>query len=120
MKLADLLEEYAKHSALNFGQVLHGVRNLGSHPDYDDVAVRGSLRHVGLSAMLRARRIVNDLFFTLLPPQWHHSRDELRAMRDVPIKRWFLYGYAAWRFTDSGELKLDLCAADKRWDPRCK
>jgi hypothetical protein len=115
-----LLEEYAKHSALNVGQVLHGLVHLGSHPDIDDVAERGSLRHVFLSALLRTSRLGNDLFFTLIPPHWHHTPDDLRVIRSVSIGKWFLYGFAAWRFTESGALKADSNAADRRWDPRCK
>jgi hypothetical protein len=120
MKLAVLLEEYAKHSVLNFGQVLHGAVHVGSHPDVDEVATRGSLRHLFLSARLRTRRLGNDLLFAMIPPHWHHTPDELRVMRGVPIGKWFFYGFAAWRFTESGDVKADLSAADRRWDPRCK
>jgi len=120
VRLVSLAEEYAKHSALNFGQVLHGIAHLGSHPDFDAVAPRGGLRHLGLSALLRSKRIANDLFFAVIPPHWHHTPDELRVMREVPIHKWFMYGYAAWQFTDTGERKADTSAADARWDPRCK
>jgi len=120
MKLFVILEEYAKHSALNFGQVLHGVVHFGSHPDFDDVAVRGSLRHRVLSARLRATRLGNDLFFALIPPHWHHTPEDLDVMRSVPLGKWFFYGFAAWRFTESGDVKADLSAADRRWDPRCE
>jgi hypothetical protein len=120
MKLSALLEEYAKHSALNFGQVLHGALHLGSHPDIDPVASRGTFRHFYRSALLRSRRLGNDLFFALIPPHWHHSSEELRVIRGVPMRKWFFYGFAAWRFTESGEVKPDLSSADPRWDPRCK
>jgi len=120
MTLAAILEEYAKHSALNFGQVLHGVVHVGSHPDIDEIAARGSLPHVVLSVLLRTRRLGNDLFFAVIPPHWHHTPDELRVIRTVPIGKWFFYGFAAWRFTESGAVKPDLSAADRRWDPRCK
>ena len=114
------LEDYGKHAALNFGQALQGARYLFSHPDIDDRARRGTVRHASLSAQLRLRRIVNDLFFAILPPQSHHSADELRAMRFHPLLRWFQYGYCAWRFDDTGREKLDLAGVDRRWDPRCK
>lgn len=120
MKLAAVLEEYAKHSALNFGQALHGVLHLGSHPDFDHVAARGSLRHLVLSARLRSKRLGNDLFFALIPPHWHHTPDDLRVIRSVAIGKWFFYGFAAWRFTESGDEKADLSTADRRWDPRCE
>jgi hypothetical protein len=120
VKLLALLEEYAKHSALNFGQVLHGALYLGSHPDIDEVATRGSFRHRYRSALLRGQRLGNDLFFALIPPHWHHTPEELRALRGVSLRKWFFYGFAAWRFTESGEVKPDLSNADPRWDPRCK
>ena len=56
MKLSALLEEYAKHSALNFGQVLHGALHLGSHPDIDPVANHGTFRHFYRSALLALGR----------------------------------------------------------------
>ena len=114
-------EEYTKHSALNFGQALQGLRYLFSHPDFDSVAPRGTLRHAFLSAGLRSRRAVNDLFFALIPPHWHHTREELASMTKVPVSMWFLAGYCAWRFTESGELlSPPPTDVDKRWDPRCE
>jgi hypothetical protein len=113
-------EEYAKHFALNLGQALQGIRYLFSHPDFDAVAPRGSIRHAALSVRLRSKRVANDLLFALLPPHWHHTRAELAQMRKTPLGRWFQYGYCAWRFTDSGEPLNELPSdVDKRWDPRC-
>ena len=120
MKAALFVEDYAKHAALNFGQTMHGLRNLFSHPDFDDVAPRGSFKHFFLSLSLRARRVANDFSFSVIPPHWHHTADELRIMRTISISRWFTYGYAAWRFTEAGEAKSDLSGADPRWDPRCR
>jgi len=114
------LEEYLKHSALNLGQALQGVRYLFSHPDVDEIASKGSFRHALLSARLRSKRVGNDLFFALIPPHTHHSRDELGSMRRTRTLRWFQYGYCAWRFTESGEIKPDLARVDRRWDPRCR
>lgn len=113
------IEEYAKHTALNLGQTLHGVRYLLSHPDIDRTAPRGSLRHAALSGRLRLMRVFNDLFFALAPPHLHHTRAELGAMRTQSLGRWFQCGYGAWRFTENGELKPDVAGADPRWDPRC-
>jgi hypothetical protein len=112
-------EEYAKHAALNFGQAMQGLRYFFSHPDMDRVARRGSLRHAFASVGLRARRIANDLYFALIPPRWHHTREELRGMTQVSMGRWFQYGYCAWRFTGEGAVKPDLSGVDRRWDPRC-
>jgi hypothetical protein len=113
------LEEYAKHSVLNLGQVLQGLRYFFSHPDIDATRRRGTLGHALASARLRAKRIANDFFFTLLPPHWHHTREELAGMASIPLSRWFQCGYSPWRFTESGDLKEDLGDADRRWDPRC-
>jgi hypothetical protein len=112
-------EEYAKHAALNFGQALQGARYLFSHPDIDERARRGTLRHARLSLCLRGRRTLSDLFFAIVPPHWHHSREELRAMRDISFTRWFQYGYCAWRFDEAGAPKSQLAGVDRRWDPRC-
>lgn len=120
MKVARVLEEYVKHSALNLGQAAHGLAHFGSHPDIDATARRGTLQHFLLSARLRTRRLGNDLFFAVIPPHWHHTPEELRGMCDVSLKQWFTYGFAAWRFTESGSLKAELTNADRRWDPRCK
>jgi hypothetical protein len=63
--------------------------------------------------------VANDLYFALIPPHWHHTRDELRGMTRVSMARWYRYGYCAWRFNEDGEPKSDLAGADRRWDPRC-
>lgn len=114
------LEEYAKHTALNLGQALQGIRYFYSHPDADLLASRGSFKHVALSGAIRFKRVANDLFFAAIPPHWHHTPSELKVLCEVPLARWFQYGYCAWRFTDSGSPKADLSEVDKRWDPRCK
>ncbi len=111
---------YARHTALNLGQALQGIRYLYSHPDVDRAAPRGTARHVALSLGLRSRRVANDLFFAVIPPHWHHSREELAQLTAISAGRWFLYGYCAWRFTETGEAKDPLPAdVDRRWDPRC-
>jgi hypothetical protein len=112
-------EEYAKHAALNFGQAMQGLRYFFSHPDMDGVSPRGSLRHMRASASLRAKRVANDLYFALIPPHWHHTREELRGMTQIQMGRWFQYGYCAWRFAEDGTMKQDLSGVDRRWDPRC-
>jgi hypothetical protein len=120
MPMFRFLEEYLKHFALNFGQALQGIRYFFSHPDIDAISPRGSIRHAATSAGLRSKRILNDFFFALTPPHWHHTREELSSMRRIATSRWFQYGYCAWRFTESGETKADLAGVDRRWDPRCR
>src|SRR6185312_4644191 len=53
METLRFLEEYAKHTALNLGQALQGLRYLTSHPDVDVRAPRGSLLHALLSLNVR-------------------------------------------------------------------
>lgn len=121
MRAAKFFEEYAKHTALNLGQALQGLRYLTSHPDVDTRAPRGTLQHALLSTALRARRVANDLLFAAIPPHWHHTPEELVGMTTISLRRWFQYGYCAWRFTDTGEPRTDLDAhVDRRWDPRCQ
>jgi len=120
-KIRRLAVEYTKHAALNLGQALQGVRYVYSHPDIDERAPRGGARHFALSVWLRARRIGNDLFFAAIPPQWHHTPDELEVMTRIPTSKWFQYGYCAWRFDDEGWPKRELPPdIDRRWDPRCQ
>ena len=118
--MQNVLEEYIKHSSLNIGQALQGIRYLLTHPDIDELAPRGHSRHAFLSFRLRAKRIINDLFFAAIPPHWHHSKEELSSMCKTPLHRWFQYGYCAWRFTEDGRLRDDVVGVDRRWDPRCK
>lgn len=119
--LRRLGEEYLKHTVLNLGQAMQGLRYLYSHPDADLEAQRGSLRHLRLSLQLRSKRVLNDLLFAAIPPHWHHSAEELARMTSVPTSRWFQYGYCAWRFDETGAPKVPLPpGVDKRWDPRCK
>ncbi|MEO6280470.1 hypothetical protein [Roseateles sp.] len=118
--MIQFLEEYFKHTILNLGQALQGIRYFASHPDCDRLAPRGSMRHALLSMRLRFRRVSNDVFFALIPPHWHHTPEELSSMTRVPARRWFQYGYCAWRFTETGEAKTDLTNVDRRWDPRCE
>jgi hypothetical protein len=117
--MIQVLEEYARHAALNFGQALQGVRYFYSHPDIDRGAARGTAKHLIRSMSLRAKRVVGDVFFAVMPPHGHHSRDELRGMTSIAMSRWFQYGYCAWRFDETGAPQSDLSEIDRRWDPRC-
>lgn len=115
------LEQYAKHSALNFGQVAQGLRFLLTHPDMDRAASPGTLKHMAKSAPYRMRRIGNDLFFALIPPHWHHTPDELASLQPFSLWHWFQAGYRPYRFRESGEwLPRHEATREARWDPRCK
>ncbi len=120
MLVLNVFEEYLKHFALNIGQAFQGIRYFWTHPDIDVLVARGQLLHVWLSFCLRAKRIANDLFFAILPPHWHHTKDELAGMRSISVHRWFQYGYCAWRFDENGNPRVDIGQVDRRWDPRCK
>lgn len=61
------LRDYAKHSALNLGQVLRHLRYLTDLPD--------TPRNKAIKQ--RLRWIANDLYYTVTPGQWHHTQDEL-------------------------------------------
>ena len=115
-----IVEEYSKHAALNLGQALQGLRFLFSHPDFDSIASKGTVRHALLSARLRSRRFVNDLLFALLPPHWHHTQEELAQLKQNSLLKWFQCGYSPWRFSEVGEYLNPLPPnVDRRWDPRC-
>ena len=115
------LEEYLKHSALNLGQALQGLRFLLTHPDIDGIAPPGTFRHVLHAIPLRLKRIANDLFFAVLPPHWHHTRGELATLRLLPVRSWFQCGYGPYRFAETGEMLSDAAMVrEPRWDPRCK
>jgi hypothetical protein len=114
------LEEYLKHSALNLGQAVQGLRFLLTHPDVDLAAPRGTLKHMAAALPLRTRRVGNDLFFALIPPHWHHTRDELESLHSQSTMRWFQAGYSPYRFAETGEyLPRSEATREPRWDPRC-
>ena len=114
------IEEYAKHAALNFGQASQGLRYLLTHPKADRIAKRGTIRHMLLSLKLRSKLVANDLFFAILPPHWHHTKEQLASLHAVSLKRWFQAGYGPYRFAETGELlPLHEVFREPRWDPRC-
>src|SRR6188768_2908504 len=110
------LIEYAKHSILNLGQALQGLRYFYSHPDIDRIAERGTARHVIYSSVLRAGVISNDFYFAIFPPHWHHTPEEISSFQVASMKQWFMYGYCAWRFDENGSPKILTGKEDRRWD----
>lgn len=114
-------EEYFKHAALNFGQALQGLRFLHTHPDIDRIARPGTLRHRLHALPLRLRRGANDLLFAVLPPRWHHTREELAVFAHAPVGLWFQAGFAPCGFGETGErLPPEDRVREARWDPRCR
>ena len=94
------LLEYWKHTALNIGQVARDFRYFYYHPAADKIANDGSAKHYAWSAVFRAKSLGNNLFYSLIPPHWHHSRSELEAMHEGTSRQWFLHGYAPWSYPD--------------------
>lgn len=112
--------EYFRHSALNFGQAFQGIRYFYSHPKADSLAVRGTFKHFWCSFRLRIKLIANDLFFAIIPPQWHHSESELASLHQFSAQTWFEAGFKPWVFVDESLERRTLTGnEDKRWDPRC-
>jgi len=112
---------YSRHFILNLGQALQGIRFFYSHPDFDKVALRGSIKHFRYSVTKRLKLILNDLFFAIIPPHWHHSEYELISLHRFTFKTWFEAGYSPWKFVDESLERRTLSGEeDRRWDPRCK
>ena len=61
------MKDYAKHSALNLGQVLRHLRYITSLPDTPKLE----------ALKKRLRWMANDLYYTVTPGQWHHTQAEL-------------------------------------------
>ena len=99
-KLRDHLGDYARHSALNLGQATRDVRYFLDHPDADKVAPKGTLAHAVSSAVTRTPSLASNLYYAALPPQLHHSAEELADLKEESpsIKRIFLEGYKPWEY----------------------
>ena len=90
-------KDYLNHSALNAGQAARDVRYMTNHPHADAVAPGGSARHMVESLKHRIPSLANNLKYTVLPPQWHHTPESLVGMSDSTPRQWFLSGYAPWK-----------------------
>ena len=86
-------EAYVKHTALNLGQAARDLRYLGEHPDEKTV-----LR----SFSKRIKQLATNLFYAAIPPQSHHTPEELEALSERTVTEWFLQGYAPWKYGRSG------------------
>jgi len=98
--MKQFFRDYAKHTALNLGQAARDLRFFYYHPGADKLAKEGSLRHAALSAPRRTKSLANNLLFSALPPQLHHSPKELSTMKSGSHAAWFLYGYMPWKYPD--------------------
>ena len=77
------IEDYTKHSALNIGQVLRHVRYLFDLPDHTRFE----------AAKKRAKWIVNDLMYAILPPDTHHTEEEIEELTGFTYAELIKMGY---------------------------
>ncbi|MGZ3742467.1 MAG: hypothetical protein ACXWRE_01300 [Pseudobdellovibrionaceae bacterium] len=94
------IEEYWKHTALNIGQATRDIRYFYYHPEADRIAAEGTIRHYAYSSFQRIRSFGNNIFFSIIPPHWHHTKQDLEYMTPASAKEWFLHGYAPWEYPD--------------------
>lgn len=100
-----ILEEYWKHTALNLGQAARDIRFFYYHPDADEFADEGSGKNVAYSIVRRAGSFGNNIFYSIIPPHWHHTKEDLQYMMPASAKEWFLHGYAPWKYADPSKEK---------------
>jgi hypothetical protein len=94
------IEEYWKHTALNLGQAVRDLRYFYYHPDADKIAKEGTAKHYAYSAVRRVGSLSNNVFYSIIPPHWHHSKAELEYLTPASTKEWFMHGYAPWVYPD--------------------
>ena len=80
---------YWKHAALNFGQAMRDLRYFFDEPNS---------KNIWTAMIRRTGRFLNNIIFTILPPQFHHSSEELREFDKASAKRWYLHGYKPWDY----------------------
>ena len=91
-------KEYLNHSALNLGMAARDLRWLHNHSAADKVAPEGSAKHIAASLTTRIPSLISNLYYTALPPQLHHSDEELKEIKEENPKDNFLIGYAPWKY----------------------
>lgn len=91
---------YLQHSALNLGQAARDARYFYEHPDADKVAKPGTALHVASSISSRAPSLASNLYYAALPPQLHHSKEELYGEMgdEMKLRRAFMRGYNPWEY----------------------
>lgn len=94
------LDEYWKHTALNIGQLVRDFRFFYHHPAASKVAREATIKYCIVSFGYRLRSMGYNTLYAILPPHWHHSAEDLQSMSPVGAYKWFLHGYAPWRFPD--------------------
>ncbi len=97
------LREYYTHAALNLGQAARDLRYLVDHPHADRIAPHGSPHHVAASITARVPSLASNLYYAALPPQLHHTPEELRETIHATAKEHFLHGYKPWKYKMPGD-----------------
>ena len=82
--LADYLRKYGKHSALNLGQVARHVR----HP----VDLPGSEGKLD-ALKQRARYAASDAYYAAIPPDTHHTQEEIDELDKYSFSELLKMGY---------------------------
>lgn len=103
-------KEYLNHSALNLGQAARDIRWIHNHPDADKMGPEGSAKHIAASITSRLPSLASNLYYTALPPQLHHSDEELKEIKDENPKDNFLLGYAPWEYRKKEEAVKKLAS----------
>ncbi len=94
------LEQYFKHSALNLGQAARDLRYFYFHPNADKLNSKSRAFHYFYSFLLRTRSFGKNIFYSVIPPHFHHKREDLEYMLPASESEWFLHGYAPWAYPD--------------------
>ena len=90
------IKAFLNHAALNLGQAARDVRYFGDHPDADEVASKGTAKHVASSVVARIPSLTSNLYYAALPPSLHHKEESLEEMCDSSPMDWFMHGYNPW------------------------
>ena len=75
--------DWAKHSTLNLGQVARHLRYFFDLPDTPRLQ----------AAKERAKLIFNDLIYAVLPPQTHHTPEEIEELTGYSYRELLKMGY---------------------------
>jgi len=94
------LQQYWLHTALNAGLALRDIRWINDHPHADLNAAQGTLKHQLDSIKYRLPSLINNVFFAVLPPQLHHTWEDLKDTTNATAKDWFLHGFMPWKYKD--------------------
>lgn len=107
------LREWAQHAALNLGQAARDVRYLYTHPNADKVAPKGTAHHLAASVVARLPSFESNLYYSWLPPQLHHTPEELAGK--ASLLDLFRHGYDPWKHPDPLSATSQAKTAAPKW-----